>query len=43
MVTIAMVTHKGSSADSGHYIGWARKDVGHYSRGDEDEWYKYDG
>ncbi|WVQ81758.1 hypothetical protein IAT38_003883 [Cryptococcus sp. DSM 104549] len=22
----AMVTHKGASADSGHYIGWARKD-----------------
>ncbi|KAI8362006.1 hypothetical protein B0O80DRAFT_476901 [Mortierella sp. GBAus27b] len=31
----AVLTHVGRSADSGHYIGWARK-------GDTDEWYKYD-
>ncbi|KAF9986239.1 Ubiquitin carboxyl-terminal hydrolase 14 [Modicella reniformis] len=31
----AVLTHIGRSADSGHYIGWARK-------GDTDDWYKYD-
>jgi len=31
----AVLTHIGRSADSGHYIGWTRKD-------DTDEWYKYD-
>lgn len=37
-----MVTHKGASADSGHYIGWARKDGGFEASGEE-EWYKFDG
>jgi ubiquitin carboxyl-terminal hydrolase 14 len=37
-----MVTHKGASADSGHYIGWARKSEGFVASGDE-EWYKFDG
>lgn len=31
----AVLTHMGRTADSGHYIGWAKK-------GDTDEWYKYD-
>ncbi|KAG0296775.1 hypothetical protein BGZ98_000821 [Dissophora globulifera] len=31
----AVLTHIGRTADSGHYIGWAKK-------GDTDEWYKYD-
>lgn len=38
----AMVTHKGASADSGHYIGWARKEGGFDPSGEE-EWYKFDG
>ncbi|BEI82925.1 hypothetical protein CcaverHIS002_0307930 [Cutaneotrichosporon cavernicola] len=37
----AMVTHKGASADSGHYIGWARKEGGFVPSGEE-EWYKFD-
>jgi hypothetical protein len=37
-----MVTHKGASADSGHYIGWARKEGGFVPSGEE-EWYKFDG
>jgi ubiquitin carboxyl-terminal hydrolase 14 len=32
---VAVLTHTGRTADSGHYIGWAKK-------GDSDEWYKYD-
>ena len=32
----ALVTHKGRSADSGHYIGWVRQDSG------SDYWWKYD-
>ena len=32
----AIVTHKGRSADSGHYIGWARKAEG------SDVWFKFD-
>lgn len=31
----AVLTHMGRTADSGHYIGWAKK-------GDTDDWYKYD-
>lgn len=30
------VTHKGRSADSGHYIGWVRQGPG------SDYWWKYD-
>lgn len=32
----AVLTHRGASADSGHYIGWVKKDDS------EDEWIKYD-
>lgn len=32
----SLVTHKGRSADSGHYIGWARQAPG------SDLWWKYD-
>ena len=31
----AVVTHKGRSADSGHYIGWARKEEG------SDQWFQF--
>lgn len=37
-----MVTHKGPSAEAGHYIGWVRKDDGFVASG-EGEWYKFDG
>lgn len=37
----AMVTHKGPSADSGHYIGWTRKEDSIAASGEE-EWYKFD-
>ena len=33
---MGVVTHKGRSADSGHYIGWVRKKEG------SDEWFKFD-
>jgi len=38
-----IVTHKGSTADSGHYIGWTRKDepASHAAAGNED-WLKFD-
>nr|XP_031861864.1 uncharacterized protein CI109_002693 [Kwoniella shandongensis]KAA5528936.1 hypothetical protein CI109_002693 [Kwoniella shandongensis] len=39
----AMVTHKGASADSGHYIGWARKESNVPTPSGEEEWFKYDG
>ena len=29
------MTHKGRSADSGHYIGWARKEEG------SDQWFQF--
>ena len=32
----SIVTHKGRSADSGHYIGWARQEPG------SAYWWKYD-
>ncbi|EIW68688.1 hypothetical protein TREMEDRAFT_39596 [Tremella mesenterica DSM 1558] len=39
----AMVTHKGASADSGHYIGWARKDQPRaFVPSGEESWYKFD-
>lgn len=38
----AMVTHKGPSAEAGHYIGWVRKD-GDFAPSGEEEWYKFDG
>jgi len=38
----AMVTHKGASADSGHYIGWSRKE-GSLAPSGEEEWFKFDG
>ncbi|CAD6583113.1 MAG: deubiquitinating enzyme [Tremellales sp. Tagirdzhanova-0007] len=37
----AMVTHKGASADSGHYIGWTRSDNSVAASGEE-EWFKFD-
>ena len=39
-----MITHKGSTADSGHYIGWTRSDAEAIPvpSGDE-EWLKFDG
>ncbi|ORY22440.1 ubiquitin C-terminal hydrolase [Naematelia encephala] len=36
-----VVTHKGASADSGHYIGWVRKEDTRAPSGEE-EWYKFD-
>lgn len=33
---MGVVTHKGRSADSGHYIGWVRQEAG------SDIWWKYD-
>jgi ubiquitin carboxyl-terminal hydrolase 14 len=31
---VAVVTHKGRSADGGHYVGWVHKSG--------DDWYQYD-
>jgi len=47
---VALVTHKGASADSGHYIGWVRKDSVARStsdsvddqEADREVWYKFD-
>lgn len=47
---IAIVTHKGASADGGHYIGWVRKAAidptaaqdENTPEGDKEEWYKFD-
>lgn len=47
---IAIVTHKGASADGGHYIGWVRKASIDPSgaqdeaapEGDKEEWFKFD-
>ncbi|CAE7143757.1 unnamed protein product [Rhizoctonia solani] len=43
----AIVTHKGASADGGHYIGWVRKSAletldDSAPEGDKEEWYKFD-
>ncbi|WWC67636.1 uncharacterized protein I206_101546 [Kwoniella pini CBS 10737] len=38
----AMVTHKGASADSGHYIGWTRKESDVPQASGEEEWFKFD-
>ncbi|QRV83368.1 ubiquitin carboxyl-terminal hydrolase [Ceratobasidium sp. AG-Ba] len=46
----AIVTHKGASADGGHYIGWVRKSAlepagkenENAPEGDKEEWYKFD-
>lgn len=37
-----MVTHKGASADSGHYMGWTRKEEGYVPSGEE-EWWHFNG
>ena len=29
---VAVLTHKGRSADSGHYVGWVKQESGQYSR-----------
>lgn len=42
-MTPALVTHKGASADSGHYIGWTRKDDDEPAPSGEEDWYKFDG
>jgi ubiquitin carboxyl-terminal hydrolase 14 len=45
------VTHKGASADSGHYIGWVKRDAHDGPQEDQaaggggdagEEWYKFD-
>ena len=33
MFSVAIVTHKGASADAGHYIGFVKKDVFHPPKG----------
>ncbi|KIJ25309.1 hypothetical protein M422DRAFT_785614 [Sphaerobolus stellatus SS14] len=42
----AIVTHKGASADSGHYIGFVKKDAFHkpntYLEEADQEWYQFD-
>nr|XP_018265789.1 uncharacterized protein I303_02163 [Kwoniella dejecticola CBS 10117]OBR87947.1 hypothetical protein I303_02163 [Kwoniella dejecticola CBS 10117] len=38
----AMVTHKGASADSGHYIGWTRKESEVPQASGSEEWYRFD-
>ncbi|AFR96333.1 ubiquitin carboxyl-terminal hydrolase 14 [Cryptococcus neoformans] len=38
----AVVTHKGASADSGHYIGWSRVDDGAYVPAEHQRWAKFD-
>ncbi|KAL8279698.1 hypothetical protein RQP46_008011 [Phenoliferia psychrophenolica] len=43
---VAIVTHKGASADGGHYVGWHRVDrtttVGDVEDPDKEEWYRFD-
>lgn len=38
----AIVTHKGPSADSGHYIAWARQEARDDVIPGEEDWYKFD-
>ncbi|KAJ9094313.1 hypothetical protein QFC19_007998 [Naganishia cerealis] len=38
----AIVTHKGPSADSGHYIAWARQEPRDDVIPGEEDWYKFD-
>lgn len=52
IIYAGIVTHKGASAEGGHYIGWARKDAIDISVSNpkngmnyddpRDEWYKFD-
>lgn len=39
----AIVTHKGNSADSGHYIGWTRQPTEENGIPGEEDWWKFDG
>ncbi|KAJ9101626.1 hypothetical protein QFC20_005155 [Naganishia adeliensis] len=38
----AIVTHKGPSADSGHYIAWSRQEASDNVIPGEEDWYKFD-
>lgn len=40
---VAIVTHKGNSADSGHYIGWTRQPTEENGIPGEEDWWKFDG
>lgn len=40
---VAIVTHKGNSADSGHYIGWTRQPTEENGVPGEEDWWKFDG
>lgn len=52
MHSSGIVTHKGASADGGHYIGWVKKDAIEFANSNgsstpnyddpRDEWYKFD-
>jgi len=33
---VAVLTHKGRSADSGHYVGWVKQDNGKWIEFDDD-------
>lgn len=49
---LGIVTHKGASADGGHYIGWVKKDAIELANSSgsskpnyddpKDEWFKFD-
>jgi ubiquitin carboxyl-terminal hydrolase 14 len=34
---VAVLTHKGRSADSGHYVGWTRQEDGAWVQFDDEE------
>jgi len=34
---VAVLTHKGRSADSGHYVSWAKQDDGQWMQFDDEE------